>query len=238
MTKEQRHLACDFQTSQAICFAPTNENAQASKEVHMDANDKNANEAQEKTEEQKTPRYTYLDCLRGIAPGPQGPNGAATFQVLMVGGMVTFMVTINGLRHTGLDFISMSHWLYPLMFCLAFLVRTFIGGKISGALAPRLVLNRFEGTKRAIGMTVLNVCCMAPIMCAIATLLLNGTDNFLFAYLTTLPIVMPIAMLVNYFIVGPLVKLLFNNFITPAGGINLLANLKAQTDALTRLLGC
>ena len=49
---------------------------------------------------------------------------------------------------------------------------------------------------------------------------------------------MPTAMVVNYFIVGPIVKLLFNNKISPAGGIGLLTNLKAQTDALTRLLGC
>lgn len=198
----------------------------------------NATAATADTATGQWPHYTYLDCLKGITPGPQGANGAATFQVLMVGGMVTFMVTVNGLRHTGLEFIAMSHWLYPLMFCIAFLVRTFIGGKIAGALAPKLVLNRFEGTKRAVGMTVLNVCCMAPIMCAIGTLLLNGTENYLFAYITTLPIVMPIAMLVNYFIVGPIVKLLFNNKISPAGGISLLTNLKGQTDALTRLLGC
>lgn len=190
------------------------------------------------TATQAAPRYTYIDCLKGITPGPRGANGAATFQVLMVGGMVTFMVTINGLRHLGLAFFALSHWLYPLMFCLAFLVRTFIGSKIAGALAPKLVLGRFTGTKRAIGMTVLNVCCMAPIMCAIGTLLIVGADNFAYNYLTTLPIVMPMAMLVNYLIVGPIVKLLFNNKISPAGGIGLLTNLKAQTDALTRLLGC
>ena len=191
------------------------------------------------TETTESPkRFTYMDCLRGNVPVPTHVNGATIFQVLMVGGMVTFMVTVNGLRNTGFEFLVISHWLYPLMFCLAFLVRTFIGAPLVNKLAPKLVFSRFEGTARTIAMTVLNVCCMAPIMCAIGTLLIVGADNFAYNYFTTLPIVMPTAMLVNYFIVGPIVKLLFNNKISPAGGIGLLANLKAQTDALTRLLGC
>ena len=71
-------------------------------------------------------RYTYMDCLRGTVPLPKHVNGATLFQVLMVGGMVTFMVTVNGLRNTGLDFLVNSHWLYPLMFCLAFLFKLIV----------------------------------------------------------------------------------------------------------------
>ena len=183
-------------------------------------------------------RYTYLDCLRGAAPVPTHVNGATIFQVLMVGGMVTFMVTINGLRNTGLDFLVNSHWLYPLMFCLAFLVRTFYGAPLVNKLAPELVFKRFEGPARGVAMTVLNVCCMAPIMCAIATLLIVGTDDFLVRYLTTLPIVAPMAMLVNFFIVGPIAKLLFLNKISPSGGLGLLGNLEQNTPNLARLLGC
>lgn len=183
-------------------------------------------------------RYTYLDCLRGSIPLPKHINGATLFQVLMVGGMVTFMVTVNGLRNTGLDFLVYSHWLYPLMFCLAFLVRTFYGAPLVDKLAPKLVFNRFEGTARAIAMTVLNVCCMAPVMCAIATLLIVGTDNFLMQYATTLPVVAPMAMVVNYFIVGPIVKLVFVNRIMPADGLGLLGNLEQHAPNLARMLGC
>lgn len=93
-------------------------------------------------------RYTYMDCLRGTVPLPKHVNGATLFQVLMVGGMVTFMVTVNGLRNTGLDFLVNSHWLYPLMFCLAFLVRTFYGAPLVDKLAPKLVFSRFEGADR------------------------------------------------------------------------------------------
>ncbi len=187
---------------------------------------------------QEPRRFTYKECLRGETPVPQGINGVAMFQVLMVGGMVTFMVTANGLRNTGFDFLVNSHWLYPLMFCLAFLVRTFIGSPLVNKLAPKLVFGRFEGVARSIAMTVLNVCCMAPIMCAIATLLIVGADDFALRYLTTLPIVMPMAMLVNFFIVGPIVKLVFANRISPAGGLGLLDNLEQHAPNLARLLGC
>jgi len=183
-------------------------------------------------------RYTYMDCLRGTVPLPKYVNGATLFQVLMVGGMVTFMVTVNGLRNTGLDFLVNSHWLYPLMFCLAFLVRTFYGAPLVNKLAPKLVFSRFEGAARAIAMTVLNVCCMAPVMCAIATLLIVGPDDFLVRYITTLPIVAPMAMVVNYFIVGPIVKLVFANRISPAGGLGLLENLEQHAPNLARMLGC
>ena len=183
-------------------------------------------------------RYTYMDCLRGTVPLPKYVNGATLYQVLMVGGMVTFMVTVNGLRNTGLDFLVNSHWLYPLMFCLAFLVRTFYGAPLVNKLAPKLVFSRFEGAARAIAMTVLNVCCMAPVMCAIATLLIVGPDDFLMRYITTLPVVAPMAMLVNYFIIGPIVKLVFANRISPAGGLGLLENLEQHAPNLARMLGC
>ena len=191
--------------------------------------------------ETQTPHYTYMDCLRGITPVPRTPNGATIFRVLMVGGMVTFMVTVNSIRHTGFEFLMQSHWLYPLMFCIAFLVRTYIGDTLVGFLAPRTVLKWFagptRGVTRGIAMTVLNVLIMAPIMCAIATLLLNGLNNYFISYITTLPIVMPIAAVVNFFIVGPIVKLLFNNKISPAGGLGFLDTMRANTDSLTRLLG-
>lgn len=181
-------------------------------------------------------KYTYLDCLQGKAPVPRTPNGKTLFQVLMVGGMVTFMVTVNGIRMIGLGFLSQSHWLYPLMFALTFLVRTFISIKAVDALAPRLVFGRLEGTARSLAMSVLNVTCTAPIMCAVATLLLVGPGNFMATYLTTLPIVLPIAISVNFFIVGPVVKIAYNR-IAPSNGLALIADLRAKTPALTQLLG-
>ena len=180
--------------------------------------------------------YTYIDCLRGVTPVPRTPNGKTLFTALMTGGMVTFMVTINGIRQTGLGFLTQSHWLYPLMFAIAFLVRSLVASKVVDALAPRLVLNRLTGVRKSIGMTLLNTGCMAPIMCAITTLLLLGTDNFAFTYVTTLPLIAPISALVNFFAVGPAVKLLYNR-IAPADGLSLLGNLHSNAPALSRLLG-
>ena len=191
------------------------------------------------SEAQREPRrFTYAECLRGEVPVPTRVNGSTLFQVLMVGGMVTFMVTFNGLRNTGFDFLANSHWLYPLMFALAFLVRTYISSPLANKLARRIVFGRLEGTARAVAMTVLNVCCTAPIMCAIGLLLLVGTDGFFVRYATTLPLMAPLAALVNYFVVGPIAKLLFFNKISPSGGLGLLDNLEQNAPNLARLLGC
>ncbi len=181
-------------------------------------------------------KYTYLDCLRGKVPVPHTSNGRTLFLLLMTGGMVTFMVTINGIRQTGLGFLTQSHWLYPLMFAIAFLTRTFIASKIVDALAPRLVLNHFQGVPRSIAMTILNTSCMAPIMCAISTLLLIGGNDFAFNYATTLPIMAPASMLINFFIVGPAVKLTYHR-IAPSDGLSLIADLRTKTPVLTQLLG-
>lgn len=180
--------------------------------------------------------YTYIDCLLGKTPVPRTPNGKTLFLVLMTGGMVTFMVTVNGIRHTGLGFLTQSHWLYPLMFAIAFLVRTFIASRIVDAVAPRLVLGRLQGLPRSIAMTVLNTSCMAPIMCAVSTLLLLGADGFAHAYFTTLPLMATISVLVNFFIVGPAAKLAYNR-IAPSDGLGLIADLRLKTPALTQILG-
>ena len=196
----------------------------------------NANETNEATAANEQTHYSYVDCLKGNTPVPLTPNGKTLFQVLMVGGMVTFMVTMNGIANTGLGFLAQSHWLYPLMFALAFLVRTFISSPLVDKLAPKLVFSHFEGVSRNIAMTVLNVICTAPIMCALATVLLVGTDDFLLAYLTKLPVMALIAAVVNFFVVGPIVKIIYNR-IAPADGLGLLSNLRENVPALTQLLG-
>ena len=53
-------------------------------------------------------RYSYSDCLRDIAPAPTGVNGTTLYQLLMVGGTVAFVVTANGVRNSGADFIEHS----------------------------------------------------------------------------------------------------------------------------------
>ena len=48
---------------------------------------------------------------------------------------------------------------------------------------------------------------------------------------------MPITLLISHFIVGPAVKMLFNNRITPDGGLKLLRNLDQHALSLLKLFG-
>ncbi len=169
-------------------------------------------------EEAAAVRYTYLDCLKGKTPAPQIDFEKIIFQLLMVGGMVTFMATFNGLLHSGASFFATAHWMYPLVFCIAFCVRTLIANKLVGVVAGRWILPRTQGFARGVAMTLLNVGVMGTIMSAAITLLLNGADDYLHAFITTTPITLLMALLVNFFVVGPAVKMLYNNYIEPVYG--------------------
>ncbi len=167
--------------------------------------------------------YSYIDCLKGAVPVPQNPAEKFIFQLLMVGGMVTFMATINGVLHSGLSFFSTAHWMYPLIFCLAFLVRVFIGDKVVGAIAGRFVLPKFEGTGRNVAMTLLNVAVMATIMGSVVTMLLNGPHGYFAELVQTLPVTALAALTVNFLIVAPAVKLIYANHIEPVYGPRIVA---------------
>lgn len=163
------------------------------------------------------PRCTYRDCITGRAGIPERPLGKRVFQILMVGGMVSFMATINGLLHQGAGFFAHALWMYPLVFCIAFLVRTLVAGKLVDAIAPRLVLPRTRGIARSITMTLLNVGIMGTIMGFVVTLLMSGTQDYLATVASTLPVSLVAATLVNYFIVGPAVRMICANVIEPGG---------------------
>lgn len=168
---------------------------------------------------------------------PHHANGDTLFQAMMTGGMVAFMTTINGLRNTGLDFLSESLWLYPLIFCIALLLRIGFSSKAVRLLKPRLVDGRFTGAGHTLAMTVLNTCLTAPIMCAIVTMLLVGPENFWISYLTTLPITAPLSIAVSYLVVGPAVKMLFNNRISPSTGVHLLEEMDEVGTPIARMMG-
>lgn len=182
-------------------------------------------------------RCTYADCLCGRAPVPHNANGDTLFQVMMCGGMVAFMTTINGLRNTGLSFLESSLWLYPLIFCIALLLRICLTSKIMEFLMHRFIKPHFTGLPRAIITPIANTCVTAPIMCAIVTMLLIGPESFWANYLATLPITAPMSILVSYFIVGPAVKMLFNNRISPARGMHLLEEINEEGATIARMMG-
>ena len=57
----------------------------------------------------KPNRYTYTDCLRDVAPAPTGVNGTTLYQLFAIGGTVVLVVTVNGVRESGFDFLEQSH---------------------------------------------------------------------------------------------------------------------------------
>ena len=186
-------------------------------------------------------KYTYADCLCGrVTPPAAGAPGKFFFTMLMVGGMVTFMVTYNGLRHAGWNpaaFYPSHLWMYPLIYVIALLVRTLIADDIVGFVIPRFINNRFSGLPKNIVITLLNITIMCPIMSAIVTLLLYGTADFAWNYLTGLPTIYPIGLIVNFFIVGPAVKLLHTNIIPSAQGMQIMINIQQNLRWITAFFG-
>lgn len=185
--------------------------------------------------EANTAKCTYLDCLTGKAQVPHTVNGSTIFQTLMVGGMVTCMATFNGIHHSGLSFFITSHWLYPLVFCIAFLVRTYYGGKVFNWFAPRYLFPNFKGIALNLAITVTNILIMAPVMALIITLLLQGTNGYWEAVLDSFGISIVAAFFFNYFLVGPVVKLLYNNVIMPSAGLQLLNFANKYIEPAARL---
>ena len=167
---------------------------------------------------------SYLDCLFGRAKAPGPGPGKGMFQLLMVGGMVTFMVSYNGTRHAGWDpvaFLSTCLWMYPLVFCIALLVRIYVGDKLVGWLVPRIVTPYFQGLGKSVVMTILNCNIMGCIMTCIVTLLLSGTENYAWEAFSALLSSIPVSMTINFFIVGPAVKILYNDVIMPSVGVRI-----------------
>lgn len=165
--------------------------------------------------------YRYRDCLDGTAPIPKDALGNAIFSLLMAGGMTTFMVSFNGVRHSGLSFFFDSLWLYPVIFCLAMALRFLYVNRAVAYLGPRFVFPRFAGARRNVAMTLVNVAIMAPVMATIVTVLLKGPEGLLLNLATELPLSMAAAVTVNLLVVGPVVKLLYHNVIRPTTSLRL-----------------
>lgn len=178
----------------------------------------------------------YLDCLRGNVPVPEDKTGFFLFQLLMVGGMISFMVTFNGVRHDGIGFLEYSHWFYPVMFCTAFALRRTVANKITGFLIPRFIEPRLSGVKAAFAKTLANVMVMCPMVSLAVSLILEG-QNFLGYYVQSVAVSLPVALCVNYFVVGPIVKTIYAKRIGNRKADSVLAEVQRVARPLTALLG-
>lgn len=158
-------------------------------------------------------RCSYLDCLRGKASVPKERAGMLLFQALMIGGMVSIMTSFNGYRHSGLEFFVNYHWMYPLTFAITFLIREWFMNDFTEAIIHRHILPNFQGVRKATMITLLNIVCMVPLMSTLMTLMLYGFDDLGATLLDQVPITIAVASCVNFFVVSPIVKMIYNNVI-------------------------
>ena len=158
-------------------------------------------------------RCSYIDCLKGKASVPKERAGMLLFQALMIAGMVSIMTSFNGFRHSGVDFFINYHWMYPLSFCITFLIREWFMNDFTGALIGKFILPKYQGYKRATLITLTNIVCMVPLMSTLMTLILYGFGNLGATLLDQVPITILVGSCVNFFVVGPIVKMFYNNVI-------------------------
>lgn len=165
---------------------------------------------------------TYLDCLQGRFTTPSNPAEKLLFQFFVVGGMVTFMGSFNGMRHSGLDFFVTHHWVFPLIACIAFALRLLYCNKIVEYITRNYIAKHFSGFASTLVITALNIIIMAPIMTCITTAILYGFNDYWLNVADNLPISMVVSFVVNLFIVMPTVKIVYNKCITTERGARLL----------------
>ena len=113
----------------------------------------------------------------------------------------------------------------------------YISAPIADFLASRFIDGRLRGVPRGVAVMALNVGVGTPVSSAIVALLFTQPDDFLTTYLTALATTMPMTMILSYFVVGPAVKLAFNNRIKPDGGLRAFRILFEHATSFARLLG-
>ena len=165
------------------------------------------------TQEEEHPRpFSFIECLDGTAGAPRATASKSIFQLMMLAGMISVMVTFNGIRHAGLGFFFESHWLYPIAFCLAFTLRRLIADRLVSKAMPRI---KAKGFRRNAAISALNVAIMGPIMGSTITVLLNGFDGLALQLAYAVPTSMLFAFCMNLLVVGPLVRYLYHTVLSP-----------------------
>ena len=163
-------------------------------------------------------RYTYADCLRGDFDPPASEGEGTLFQTLFVMGMATAMILfVNVAVHPATSFDPLALLAsFPLWFCIAFTVRSLFANKLSFWLLDRLCGGRREGMGVSAVLVLVNVCIMAPVMCAVGVAMSGmPLGASVGAYATTLPLASAAAYAFCFLVVRPLVMLVFSNACKP-----------------------
>lgn len=160
----------------------------------------------------------YLRCLRGQISAPNSGRERIFFQAIMVLFMSSCMVTINELlRQSGAPSSGIAGTLYeyPLMFCIAFIVRVFVANPLVDCIVPHIP-SSLSGIKRTLAMTGINVGIMATIMTFFGTLVARGPEGFTWMeFVSNAPISVAMAFTVNFFAISPMVKIAYTRALKP-----------------------
>lgn len=170
----------------------------------------------------QTHNVSYKDCITGKAEVPRGGVEKTVFQIMMVFFMVTVMVTFNWNLHTPdhspLQF-ALSFYEYPVMFCIALVVRLLVADPIVGRIIGGVIV-RFvpAGVTQSAAITLVNVLVMSTFMGFFGLVVAGGglEGLSLGIYASLFPATWVFAFCFSFFIVGPLVKILYHAAAAPA----------------------
>lgn len=180
----------------------------------------------------------YLRCLRGQITAPSSGKERVFFQAIMVLLMSSCMVTLNALlRQTGSPSVELSSVLYeyPIMFCIAFVVRVFVANPLVDHIVPHVPAS-LSGVRRALTMTAINVGIMATIMTFFGTLVSRGPEGFtLTEAVSNAPTSVLMAFAVNFLAIGPLVKIAYTQVVRPRL-VSALQRTRQASKALSGML--
>lgn len=189
----------------------------------------------------QTQQIRYKDCITGKTGAPHGKAEKTVFQIMMVFFMVTVMVTFNWNLHTDdhspLHF-ALSLYEYPVMFAIALAVRLLVANPIVGRFADKVLAVRLDGIVRSAAITLVNVLFMASIMGVFGLAVTGGGFATITweTYSSLFPATWIAAFCFSFFIVGPLVKMLYYGFVAPAMAVYRSTSEDKRASAALRTL--
>ena len=127
--------------------------------------------------------------------------------------------------------------MYPLSFCSSLILRIILADRIIRPLVKKLVIAKVKGVARSFIITLLNVVIMSTIMTTWITILLSGFDGLWQNVSSALPLTYTVSFLLNFLIVSPAVKMLYNNIITPAGSIRFMRTIREGLSPIAVFFG-
>jgi hypothetical protein len=136
------------------------------------------------------------------------------FTLLMAGCMVYIMAVYNiATNNNGLTYATFRDALpgFPLEFLVGFLCAFFIASKTSTYLAFRIVTPKDRPIVQILAISIFTVCTMVPLMSLFGIFEANGfTSDFILIYVTNVCKNFIMALPLNIFLVGPLMRRVFN----------------------------